>query len=153
MSLTQDKKVYSGVVLQDYVKGTQTLDVLDTDTSVAEGSVSSTSTSNSTIASIVVAAGQRIIIKRVLMTNEGSANAAHYDLYNKTSSAIIEPMGYLASPGNLERVGTFKDPVTAFTNSGASSVTIALTISAPNSSNTYTGSMRYSILYDDRPPL
>lgn len=146
-------KIYSVIERLDYATGKQHIDVLDTDTSVAHGSVSGTSTLNSVIASITVPPGTRLQIKRVLMTNEGTTapTTAHFDLYNVSGTQVIEPMGYLSGPGQIERVGTFKDPVTAYANTTPTSVVIALTIAAPTSGNTYTGSIRYSFMDDTRP--
>ncbi len=155
MSWNQTQKQFDANLLLDYVQGTTHIDILDTDPTIAKGSVSGTAVANSAIASIIVPAGARVMIKRVLMTNEGttSPTTAHYDLYNVTTSAVIEPMGYLSSPGETERIGTFKDPVTSFVNAGVANVTIALTIAAPTNGNTYTGSIRYSFMDDTRPSV
>jgi hypothetical protein len=152
--MPQIEKIYTTNVQEDYANGKQHIEVLDTDPSVVAGTLTGTTTANSIIgnAKIVVPAGGRVQIKRVLMTAEGTG-AAHFDLF-LSGVGVIEPMGYLPASGQLERVGTFKDPVTVFVNtSTTSSATIGISVASPISAVTYTASIRYSLMDDTRPSI
>ena len=111
--------------------------------------VSGSTTSTGAIASLVLPAGARALILRVVMANEGSSGAAAAWLVAGTAN--LHPL-YLPSPGVLELKGDLMSPV-AVVNAGTSALSVSASISSNSASNPVAVSINYMIMPDNRPTM
>jgi len=112
--------------------------------------VSGSTTATGAIASLVLPAGARALILRVVMANEGSSGPAAAWLMAGTSN--LHPL-YLPSPGVLELKGNLMSPVAVVNNTTTSALSVAVNVTSNSSSNLVGASINYMIMPDTRPAM
>ena len=112
--------------------------------------VHGSATAAGAVATFTLGAGQRALILRVYVANEGTGGASLAEL--ESNGVALIPY-YLPSAGEIFDTGSFENPIAVIINTTSSSITVGIYASSVASGNTVEASLSYVILPDYRPSV